>query len=311
MVAVGNRNYFGGTGAYSAYFGGAYFEDAQSTLSGYISVDNREVLGDPSEPQDPPSITIVPSGQLLLLNTTGMLDNNEYIVTVKSGIPGISKNPLQEDYKFVFTSTYTPLYIGYNAVRLYIGPILQITNSYVPNDTLNRMIYSVSKEADRISPVVLDPSAPPWYVSQFVLYQVLINCIYAAMMMFTSSGAGVSKTLGDLSISMDSNKMMPALEPILNDYRKLRDKYAEYVERGTDMGVLPESVIRAATDPRRPITDGTWRRLPFVDPRISNLQVPVGTTDGTWLYTYPFGGIGLLTREPYLSNGQYITTWDT
>lgn len=302
--AVGNRNFFGGIETYSAAFGEASYEDVGASLSGYLEVANQEVTGDPVIDHTPPTIDIQLSGKSLILNTTGILNNNEYIVKLAAGFPGLNTNPLQSDYNFVFTSTYSPLYIGYNLVRLNIGPILAITMNFVPNDTLNRIIYSVSRQADNLSPVIIDPTDLPWFVKEFVLYQTLLNGVYASIMMFASSGAGIKKSLGDLSIDIDANGLMPALLPIIEDYRKLRDKYQIMVENGTGQPAGPEWVVRAAGDPRRPITDNTWRRLPFNDLRSTNVS-----PHNNWVYTNDLNNMSYLTNERYLTEGRYVTSW--
>ena len=309
LSAIGNRNFLGGSEPYSAAFGNAFFEDVNQSISGYILIDNQEVLGDTVIDHTPPTVGIVLSGNLILLNTSEMLDNNEYVVTLKAGYPGLNTNPLQEDYKFVFTSSYSPLYIGYNLIRLNIGPILQITMNYVPNDTLNRIIYSVSRQANNISLYVIDPSNIPWYVTEYVLYQSMINGLYAAIMMFASSGAGARKTLGDLTIDIDASKLMPALLPILDDYRKLRDKYQIMVESGSGDPAGPEWVIRAELDPRRPITDSSWRRLPFNDLRSTNAIAEGDSVQNRWIYTDQLNDMRYLTSERYLSEGRYVTSW--
>jgi len=304
--AIGNRNYFGNaSGINPATFGTAFFEVPSTTLSNYISITNNEVLGDPNIVHTAPTYTIQSSGTILRIDGYGWVNNNEYIVTVKAGLPGLTTNPLQSDYNFVFTSTYSPLYMGYNVIRLNIGPMLQMAMAYVPDDTINRFIYESSKHADNIFPYSIDSSDIPWYVKEFVTYQTKLNALYSAIMLFAASGAGIKKTLADLTVEIDARGLMPALLPILDDYRKLRDYYLELVEAGSDSGPQPVWVTRAQSDSRRPITDESWRRLPMRDVR-SDSNIPVETKI-KWWYTKDITNTQYITDSRYLVEGRYVS----
>jgi len=259
-------------------------------------------LGDPNVTHTTPSYTTTANGTILQIDSDDWVSNNEYIVTVKAGLPGLTTNPLQSDYNFVFTTTYSPLYMGYNVIRLNIGPMLQMAMAYVPDDTLNRFIYESSKHADNIYPYTIDPNDVPWYVKEFVIYQTKLNSLYAAIMLFASSGAGIKKSLGDLSIEVDARGLMPALMPMIDDYRKLRDYYMGMVEAGDGDGPQPRWVVRAGADARAPITNTIWRRLPMTDVR--EPKIP-------WIYTTDLSNPQYLTNERYVNvgvEGRYVTT---
>ncbi len=307
QCAIWNRNYLGdASDANPAQFGEAFMEVPATSISRYVTITNNEVMGDPNVGHAAPDYTVGVSGTILRIDGTGWLSNNEYIVTLAEGLPGLRTYPLQEDYSMVFTSSYTPLYIGYNVIRLNIGPMLQMTLTYVPDDTLNRFIYESSRHADNIHPTTIDSSNIPWYVTEFVTYQTKLNALYAAIMLFAATGAGISKSLGDLSIEIDARGLMPALLPIIEDYRKLRDHYMGMVESGADTGPDPVWVVRSKTDMRRPITDTSWRRLPMRDVRsLGASDVPMETRI-KWWYTRTLTREQYLTSERYLVDGRYV-----
>lgn len=307
--AIGNRNYFGNaSGINPAVFGEAFFETPSTSLMHYLEIDNQEVLGNPGVTHTAPTWTAAVSGTILRIDGVGWLNNNEYIVTLKEGFPGLTTHPLQAEYQFVFTTTYTPLYAGANILRLNIGPMLQMAMAYIPDDTLNRFIYEASISADRISPTTIDPNNVPWYVSEYVIYQSKLNSLYAAIMIFAGSGAGVRKTLADLTIEVDARGLMPALLPILEDYRKLRDYYMAMVRIGTDSGPEPVWVIPARNSERRPITDTSWRRLPFTDVRGREIS-SIAQLDQTpnWIYAKDLSRRHYITHTRYLKEGRYVT----
>ena len=267
--AIGSRNYFGDAddSDIPASFGESYFEDPDETIASYVTINNQEVLGNPAAIHTIPSYTVSVDDNIITIDGTGWVYSNEYLVTIKAGLPGLSSNPMVDDYKFVFTSAYSPLYVGASVIRLNIGPMLQMAMAYVPDDTLNRFIYEASTQAGRLYPLTLDPYDLPWYVEEFVIYQSKLNALYAAIMLFAGSGAGIRKTLADLTIEIDARGLMPALLPIIGDYRKLRDDLLDMVEAGSDSGPNPVWTIKSQYDTRRPITDTSWRRLPFRDVR--------------------------------------------
>jgi hypothetical protein len=297
-IAIGNRNYFGdGTSPNPMVIGNGFFEEPTTSIAGYVSVDNMEVLGDPYVSSTPPTLTYSIKGSFVEINMEGLLYNNEYLVTVRNGLEGLNSNPLVEDYQFVFTSTYTPLYAGYNIVRLRIGPMLQMAMAWVPNDTLNRFIYDASKEANRLHPTPIDPNNPPWYVVEFVIYQGTLNALYASLTLFAASGAGVRKQLADLLIEKDARGLMPAITPIIEDLRKLRDEFLIPVKNGNQYTTGAAWARKGQYDPRRPIQDASWRRLPLRNlQRGSQPQYEVSEHSDRnslqWIYTYDLTGDG-------------------
>jgi len=315
---IGNRNFLGtASGSVPpAAIGSAWFEDPQVSLSGYVSIANQEVLGDPGVTHTAPTYSLHPSGDIIRIDGTGWLNNNEYIVTVEEGLPGLNTYPLKEDYQFVFTTTYSPIYAGPNIIRLNIGPMLAMVMTYIPDDTIRRFIYEASKQADRLYPSVIDPNNVPWYVTEFVIYQSKISGLYAAMLIFAGGGAGVRKRLGDLEIEHDARGLMPVLLPILEDYTERRDEAEDMVKDGTDAGIGPDWAILHEYDPRRPITAASWTRLPFRDLRKTEAIGPGGTreepmTDALipWIYAADLsGGAYIGTSSRFLPVGRYVTT---
>jgi hypothetical protein len=301
-IAIGNRNYFGdGTSPNPMVIGRGFFEDPAESIKAYIKVENMEVLGDPFVDDTAPTLSYNIRGSLVEVTMDNILSNNEYLFTIKSGMEGFNTSPIVEDYQFVFTSTYTPLYAGYNIVRLKIGPMLQMAMAWVPNDTLNRFIYEASKEANRISPTTIDPSNPPWYVVEYVIYQGTLNALYAALALFAASGAGVRKQLADLVIEKDARGLMPAILPILDDLRKQKDDLLVVVKNGT-AGLTGARWARLSEwDPRRPISNTSWRRLPLRGYRGNYQQPPdqqphyqeASNTQSylQWIYTTEITGV--------------------
>jgi len=303
---VGARNYFGDASGISPFILGlSFLEDPAATLSGFISIENAEVLGNPIVAQTAPSYTITAEDNIIRIDGTGWLNNNEYIVRVKSGLPGLYTNPMANDYFFVFTGNYTPLYTGANIIRLNIGPMLQMAMAYIPDDTLLRFIYEASVQAERLYPYTVAAGSPPWYLVEYVIYQTKINALYAAIMIFCGSGAGVRRRLADLEIELDARALMPALLPILSDLREKRDEMEEMVISGDDEEPGPIWVVKSGADARRPITAESWRRLPMTD-----FREDVGDVESKikWLYVRDIsGGAFIGTRSKFLAEGRYVT----
>jgi len=310
-LAIGNRNYFGtGTSPNPLMLGVGFFEEPAISIASYITVQNQEVLGDPYISHTPASVSYSLRGSIVEMTMSNMLSNNEYLITVGAGLEGLRTNPLQEDYQFVFTSSYSPLYAGYNVVRLRIGPMLQMAMAWIPNDTLNRFIYEASREANRISPIAIDSNNPPWWVVEFVIYQGTLNALYAALAIFAASGAGIRKRLADLEIEKDARGLMPAIQPILDDLRKLRDKALEELITGGAHGIAPSHTVKGYYDPRRPITNRSWRRLPLRNLQGSQQQPVYAVSEYSrtaltalgkateewrdqiqWIYSYELAGV--------------------
>lgn len=310
-----NRNYLGSEtdttkNRNPLALGIGYLDDPDAVLKSYIEIENNEVLGRKYIDHTSPDYSVVANGDTLVVTGNGWVDNNEYIVTIKEGLPGLTTEALSNDYSFVFSSNYAPLYGGYNSIRTSIGPILQMVMAYIPDDTLNRYIYEASIEADRIYPSAIDPNDVPWYVEEYVLYQSKLNALYAAIMIFCGSGAGVTKQLADFSISIDARGLMPALLPIIEDYRKLRDLYLGMVKAGTDSGPKPVWAVKSQFDARRPITAESWTRLPFKDVRDEYLNTSMEQLDNTpkWVYAKDLSRTHYISYERYLQEGRYVSS---
>ena len=93
-----------------------------------------------------------------------MEENNEYIVTINSGLRGATTLPLAEDYCFMFTTQYDPLYTSVEILRTTLGILIKD----VPDDTLNRIITYNTRKALEIYPKDVTVTGVQWYMIEYV-----------------------------------------------------------------------------------------------------------------------------------------------
>jgi len=135
-------------------------------------------------------------------NSTLWYANNEIIVTVSENVKDYQGNALGDDYQFMFTTKYRPLYCTIKKIRAVIGPFIRDVN----DDAINRNIYLNSVEAYNIANTVYDQSSwddmdsPTFAAKMFVCCKTQYDLLYAKLLDLSSSGGSQLKRLGDFTI---------------------------------------------------------------------------------------------------------------
>jgi hypothetical protein len=148
-------------------------------------------------------------------------------------------------------------------IRLNIGPYTRD----IPDDTISRLIYELSWLARRLYYEVKgtwlsidDIESVPAALVQYIICKVKLDALDAAFASYTGTGSAIRKTLGDFTVDRSAAGGNP-----LNS---LRNKYEECLkDSGHAAGIdfrqlVVRDTIIAEFDPRRPITDASWRRWP-------------------------------------------------
>lgn len=193
----------------------------------------------------------------------GLLEeNNEYTVTVKAGLSGLETNDLPEDYVFMFTTQFDPLFSSVSRIRLNIGPMIR----NIPDDTINRFIHENSILAQRLYPTwagIIPANNIPFYVAEYVTCKTKLDVLHAAMLGY--AGSGGKKALADLSIEKDSpgTDIVRLAQGKIDQLLECIYEMENLVEQAGERAAPTYAVIGEHNN-RRPITDYSWRRLPGV-----------------------------------------------
>ncbi len=197
------------------------------------SVTGEDILQDPFVP----FVDYTPSGSWSAVqwqakftfdNNVMLRPNEEITITIPSTVSAQDTTQLGEDFVFYFTTKMDPLYIGPQAVRLQIGNLI----ADIPDDTIDRLIYSNSKLANwysRERPALIKPflsarvlltgittvrpafaidpvKGAPEYVKRYVLAKTMLDLLKARYQQYLDGillggGPGASKMLDDLRVS--------------------------------------------------------------------------------------------------------------
>ncbi len=127
--------------------------------------------------------------------------NNEITVTVSEDVRDYEGNTLGNDYEFMFTTAYFPLYCTLKKIRAVIGPFLRDVN----DDVICRNIYLNSVEAYNIANVVYDQSewdedSPTFAAKMWTCCKTQYDLLYAKLLDLSQGGPGQLKRLGDLTV---------------------------------------------------------------------------------------------------------------
>jgi hypothetical protein len=189
----------------------------------------------------------------------------QYVLTIKAGIgsTAASVNIMTSNVIVWFVTKLEPMYTTIQTVRLNIGPYIR----YVPDDTIARLIYEISwlvrkmyYEMNEVWLSIDDIDLVPAAVIQYVICKSKLDALDAAFADYTGTGSGVAKQLGDFRTERGAVGGNP--------FAELRKKYLQCLtDSGIQAGIDPNRlVVRdtvfAENDPRRPITDESWRRWP-------------------------------------------------
>jgi len=233
----------------------------------WIALSVEAVDGDPSTTTATPSGTVANvTGDTITWTPSTYQDNhttwrvnNEVTVTVSEDVKDYQGNLLSDDYEFMFTTCYYPLYSTVKKIRTAIGPFIRDVN----DDVINRTIYLNSLEAYNIANVMYDQSqwalsSPTFAAKMWVFCKTQYDLLHARLLDMASSGAGEMKRLGDFSIQegtevQDGVKSSIAkalecsnawLKQLLGKYRRARAK------------MVIKGVANPATPPMRGVR--TW-----------------------------------------------------
>ncbi len=163
------------------------------------------VDGDPATTIAIPNGTVYnPAGDTLYWmpsDTTGWKVNNEITVTVSENTEDEDGNILDDDYQFMFTTKYYPLYCVVSRIITVIGPFIRDVN----DDVINRNIYFNSQEAYNIANVIYDQAnwdqdSPTFAAKMWVCCKTQYDLLYAKLLDLSQGGPGQLKRLGDFTV---------------------------------------------------------------------------------------------------------------
>ena len=110
----------------------------------YVTIDSQEPVFAYNDfvyriqtSDDDHSIYILPK------DGSGFLNNNEYIVSITSGLSGIYNSPMTGSFEFIFSTDLCPIFTTPSRVKLRGGPML---DSYT-DDTIWKMIHKNLKDS--------------------------------------------------------------------------------------------------------------------------------------------------------------------
>lgn len=180
-----------------------------SVSQDWITISAESVDGDPALSTSVPSgvlsndtgNTLTWSSPTYSLNEYAWYTNNEITVTISEDVLDYQGNVLGDDYQFMFTTAYRPLYSSVKKIRTVIGPFIRDLN----DDIINRNIYLNSIEAYNIANVIYNQSqwdidSPTFAAKMWVSCKTQYDLLYAKLLDLSSSGSSQLKRLGDFTI---------------------------------------------------------------------------------------------------------------
>jgi hypothetical protein len=191
--------------------------------------------------------------------------NNVVEVTLNSGIRASDGGYLTEDYVFSFMTTTYPTYTNVRKVRLDYGGFL----ADLLDDTLQLSILEASLEADELTfsdqqnSKVFQHARREW-----------VTCKSASILMMNLGNNTLqSKSLGDLSVSYDTNGLRDSMAKALDCMAKWEPQlmsggYAKAQQN-------PQGVVKGEYDIDRPAVGRLWHNT-SLDP------TPAANTKAKW-----------------------------
>jgi hypothetical protein len=79
--------------------------------------------------------------------------------------------------------------------------------------------------------------------------------------MISGTGGVEKKTLGDMSIQYNLADISRAARDLQDPLQKCKDRNKQLIPNGCARDTA-KVVVKSETDPRRPITNTSWRRIP-------------------------------------------------
>jgi len=188
-------------------------------------------------------------------NSGGIVDlpdqlfrNNVVEVTIASGIEGVDGSVMTEEYTFSFLTETYPSYSAVRKIRLEYGGFIP----NIENDTIQLAILEASLEADELvfsqtqNTTFLNHIKREWVTCKTAL--TLINNLNNSLIR--------SKSLGDFSVSYDTNTLRDAMSKAYDCLNKWEPQliaggYAKDAQQ-------PSRVVKGEYDPDRPPIGRTW-----------------------------------------------------
>lgn len=193
---------------------------------------------------------VIASGVGTYYPINGLQEDTLVEIFLSKEITSLAGNPLTDDYSWVFTTTYTPLYSSVRKVRLEAGVML----TTIDDDTINLAILEASIEADIIS-----------FRKQIINNEVYLHarrqyvtCLAAALLIQNMLAGGYlkSKALADFKVDYDTNSFKPLLDKLNNCITK----WEAQVQTGGGARAVkaPRGVVKGDLDPDRPAIGRLW-----------------------------------------------------
>ena len=219
---------------------------SNSTLPGdwtdrWIGTINQQVLDNSF------TVTVTNSGEIVDLPEQ-LFQNNIIEVTVASGIEGTDGSIMEEPFTFSFMTTTTPSYSAVRKIRLEYG-------GYIPNiedDTIQLAILEASLEADQL---VFSTTQNVNFLNH--IKREWVTCKVALTLINNLNNSIIkSKSLGDFSVSYDTNTLRDAMAKAYDCLSKWEPQliaggYAKDAQQ-------PSRVVKGEYDPDRPAIGRDW-----------------------------------------------------
>ena len=200
-------------------------------------------------PEPEYTFELVDDNEVIEITITNVCNAADYTVIIKAGITADSGDwVLKEDYVFKFRTPIIPFYTTVRAVRSRLGNLI----SNVTDEEIQYLIYVESYNLSQKYDITEPPHpAAGQYVLCKVQYELLKRRIF-------EGGPITTKRLADLQISRGSafSDMIKDLLEDLEDCMTVN----EAILAGDDLSFNAVTAVKAKNDPRRPITDTSWRR---------------------------------------------------
>ena len=210
----------------------------------------------------------------------GLRFNNEYTVTVNSGIKGVEKTQYNDPYSFWFTSKYCPLYSTVTKIKLIAGPNIESFS----DDTILRLIHKNSLEALSmvggtkklpINYYNCDGSRAPPEVIKYVECKTAYDLL-AMLDALHLSGVSQTKTLGDMTIKY-GGQAHPGKD--LNPKKLLYDCFLSAMHMLSNIKWAVRGIDNYSKEYPHPVRDNTSNRV------VNRFDSTNATVAGPWTKT--------------------------
>lgn len=242
------------TGLVPVYLGNGVFE-LTFTASGpegqWTDRWTGDILGSSTIAQA--HFSVIASGVGTFYPVNGLQEDTLVEIFLSKDIASLGAVSLTDDFSWIFTTTYTPLYSSVRKVRLEAGAIL----SGIDDDTINLSILEASIEADIIS-----------FRKNIINNEVYIHarrqyvtCLAALMLIqnIVAFNSTKSKALADFKVDYDTT----AHDGLIDKLSNCIAKWEVQVQTGGGARAIkaPRGVVKGDLDPDRPSIGRLWYAL--------------------------------------------------